>query len=446
MKSMLAIMLGAGFAAGLASAQTPAAPDPSSAASAPPAAVAAEEVPAQPAVPEALPSLKRDAVPAVEQLAALLESYGLTLDAESARRAAVSAMVKSSDPGGLWLNEAEKKALEDRVQGFAFEPGLRIRSVDGMPKVMDVVPGSPAEAAGLQPGDRLEFIDGGAVASLQDWEVRALLRGGPDSRFRVQFLHGAETQSVELAAARIPQPSVAGAEDLPAGIGYLRLNGLYDGASKEVIPALRGWDGTNYCGVVVDLRGAGGTNLAAAADAARLFAPEGALLFSLRTAKGQDVEAFRAPGGSGLDAPVMVLIDGDTEGASEALAAIFANSLRGAMLIGSATRGDPAVREVVPCPGGGYLYLATRQLVLADGLVLNGRTAVEPDVTVEGVPGDEYEPEPDARNGRLLAEEKEHRRLRARVRGDPALGRAADILLALKALNLRGKPPPEKEP
>ncbi|HOW98010.1 MAG TPA: S41 family peptidase [Kiritimatiellia bacterium] len=444
MKSILAFVLGAGFAAGRAWAQEPAAPDPAT--SPAPAAVAAETAPAPAAPPEAPPSLKRDAVPAVEQLAALLESYGLTLDADSARRAAVSAMVKSADPGGLWLNEAEKSALEDRLQGFVFETGLRIRSADGMPKVAEVVAGSPAEAAGLQPGDRLEFIDGGAAASLKDWEIRSLLRGGPDSRFRVQFLRGAATQSVELAAARIPQPSVAVAEDLPTGIGYLRLNGLYDGASKEVIPALRGWDGTNYCGIIVDLRGAGGTNLAAAADAARLFAPEGALLFSLRMAKGQDIEAFRAPGGSGLDAPVMVLIDGETEGACEALAAVFADSLRGAMLIGSATRGDPAVREVVSCPGGGYLYLATRQLVMADGLVLNGRTAVEPDVTVEGVPGDEYEPEPDSRNGRLLAEEKEHRVLRARVRGDPALGRAADILLALKALNVRGKPPPEKEP
>ncbi|MBP7829540.1 MAG: PDZ domain-containing protein [Kiritimatiellae bacterium] len=391
-------------------------------------------------------SLKREAVPAVEQLAALLESYGLTLDAEAARRAAVSAMVKSADPGGRWLGEDERAALLDRLEGYLYETGARIRSADGMPKVTDVVAGSPAEAAGLKPGDRLEFIDGGAVAGLKDWEVRSLLRGPADARIRVQFLRGAETQSVELATARLRQPSVAAAEDLPGGIGYLRLNGLYEGASREIIPALRGWDGTNYGGIIVDLRGAGGTNLAAAADAARLFAPEGALLFTLRDARDQDIEVFRAPGGAALDAPVMVLTDGETGGASEALAAIFAYSLRGAMLIGYPTLGDPAVREVVPCPGGGHLYLATRRLVMADGQVLDGRKPIEPDVTVDGAAGEEYEPEPANRGARLLEEEKEHRRLRERVRGDPVLRRAADILLALKALNVRGQPPVQEPP
>jgi carboxyl-terminal processing protease len=271
--------------------------------------------------------------------------------------------------------------------------------------------------------------------------VRGLLQGGPGDRIRVSFLRGAETQEVEIATARLQQPSVASAEDLPEGIGYLRLNGLYEGASKEVIPALRGWDGTNFCGMIVDLRGAGGTNLAAAADVARLFAPEGALLFSLRNSQDQDVEIFRAPVGTGLDLPVMVLTDGDTEGAAEMLAAVFAHSLRGAMLIGYPTRGDPAVREIIPCPGGGYLYLAVRRLVMADGSVFNGRESVEPDVILNGAEsgGVDYEPEPDTR-GRLLVEEKEHRLLRERVRGDPALRRATDILLALKALNLRGAP------
>ena len=383
-------------------------------------------------------SLKKDAVPAVEQLAALLEQYGLTLDTEAARRAAVSAMVKSADVGGRWLSEEDRAALEDRLSGMANETGARIRAAVEGPKVIEVVTGSPAAEAGLKAGDRLEAIDGGVVTSLKDWEVRRLLQGPAETRIRVRFLRGAETQEVEVATAPLRQSSVASAEDLPGGIGYLRLNGLYDGASKEVIPALRGWDATNYCGIVLDLRGAGGTNLASVADVTDLFAPEGALLFTLRTAQDQDIQVFRAPGGSAMDNPVMVLTDGDTEGAAEALASVFANSLRGAMLLGGPTRGDPGVREIIACPGGGYLYLAARRLVMADGLVLDGRQPLTPDVVVEEAAGKDYEPEPDKR-GRLVQEEQEHRQLRDRVRGDPALRRATDILLALKALNLRGQ-------
>lgn len=385
---------------------------------------------AQPPSPHAL-------VTAVEQTVRLLEQYGLLPNGDTARQAVLSAMIRSADPGGLWLDEEQYKALRDRLTGLAWEVGVRFHTGNGHPRVTDVVKDSPAAQAGLQAGDVIEAIQGGSVTGLKDGEVQHLLRGRPTDRILVRFVRAGVTQEVELATTRLPQSSVASAEDLPGGIGYLRLNGLFEGAAKEVIPALRGWDGTNYCGIVVDLRGAGGTNLAAVAEVARLFAQDGDLLFSLRDARDQDLAVFRATGVSRMELPVMALTDEHTEGASEALAAVLAGSLRGAMLIGFPTRGDPAVREILPCPGGGWLYVATRRLVTADGALLNGREGLQPHVLLNGRESEyEYEPEPD-RKGRLAREETEHRLLRNRVRGDPALRRAVDILLALKALNVR---------
>ena len=92
-------------------------------------------------------------------------------------------------------------------------------------------------------------------------------------------------------------------------------------------------------------------------------------------------------------------------------------------------------------PDGEHLYLASKRLVVADGTIYNGSEGVKPDLVVAptAVPATEYEPEPAAEGQKeLSSEEKEDKLLRERVRGDETLRRAVDVLLGLKALNIRG--------
>jgi len=139
-----------------------------------------------------------------------------------------------------------------------------------------------------------------------------------------------------------------------------------------------------------------------------------------------------------------VLVDAQTSGAAEALAAMLVGGGRGVMLIGAATRGDPAVRELVPLPDGGTAYLATRRLVAADGSVYAGREGIQPAIRAGGQPSaPDYEPPKVPGQPAPSDEEKESLRLRQRVKDDPALRRAVDVLLGLRALNLRGFDKPQ---
>lgn len=402
-----------------------------------------------PAPTEPAPAPEQPAVAAgyaaLTDIAALLKKYGLTFDAATAQQAAIEAMVQTADPRARILTPKALASYQEQQAGLAFEAGLRIRLVNGAVKITEVVEGSPAAVAGIQNGDLLTEVDGGKIDGLQDWEIARLLRGTPDDKLTLVFLRNETTQQVEVATARLPQPAVAATEDLPGKLGLVRINGIYTNSSREIIPALRAWDSQDYHGLILDLRGAGGADLDAAADAAALFSEDNAQLFSLRDARDQDLQVFRARPGARMDIPIMVLIDADTTGAAEVLAATLADSVRGAMLLGIPTQGDPCVREVIPLPDGNHLLLATRRLVTADGTMYAGREGVQPDVVVAGPDSDLYDYPPDAENGsRMNGEEKEKRQLRDRTRGDPALRRAADILLALKALNIRGitVPPP----
>lgn len=388
---------------------------------------------------EAETSAPTSTVNAFQEARAIFEQYGLPCDLAAARQATLRALVTLIDPRGRWLDDEEMAALQDEESGFAHEPGVRIRSANGVVKVTAVVESSPAAQVGLQAGDVLESVEGEPVAGLRDWQIRARLLTAPGGTRRIVFRRGMETQTVEVATARIRQPAIVSAEDLPGGLGYLRVLGLYEGSGQELIPALRAWDSEAYCGIVLDLRGANGMDLEAVADVASLFADEGALLFSVRDTRDQDIAVFRARSGSRMTTPVMALIDEETTGAAEALAAVLSGSVRGAMLLGSETKGNPGVRQAVALPGGGHLYLATRRLVLADGRKYDGREGVAPDVRVTASDDAHFEYEPASDEGKpATPEDREKRQLRDRVRGDPALRRAVDILLALKALNIHG--------
>lgn len=224
---------------------------------------------------------------------------------------------------------------------------------------------------------------------------------------------------------------------LSKDICYMRLNGLFehDGAAG-VADQVRAWAAEGDFGLILDLRRASGRHVPAAAAIAGLFAEAGSMLLAFRDRDDQDIAVYRAGTGPALAMPVMVLTDRDTRGAAEVLAAVFSGSVRGAMLFGQRSKGDPLVRTEVPLSSGERLRIATRRLVLADGTAYDGSRGVQPDITAGTAPrpGEDYEPSPPGEEP--SEQEEEDRRLRERVKGDPVLRRAADVLLGLKALNI----------
>jgi hypothetical protein len=227
-------------------------------------------------------------------------------------------------------------------------------------------------------------------------------------------------------------------EKLPDGLALVRIHRLDQDSARAAATALHGWADTGRFGFILDLRGAGGDDPKAAATLAGLAASPGSLLFAFRTRDGNDRATFKAPEGVAVRNPMMVLIDGQTRGAAEVLAAALADAAKGALLIGQPTAGDPLVRELVPLPDGRLLRAATRQLVTAGGEVYNGQRRVEPGLLV-----DASRAAPLREEASLDAGEKPEGQtdadevaFRERLEDDAALQRAVDVLAGLKALNL----------
>lgn len=371
----------------------------------------------------------------------VLEKQGLPFDMKAARQAAVDAIVETADPLGHVMTAEDAKWMENQHKGVFTEVNIRVAVSNGVVKIVEVVPGSSAEKEGLKVGEVVEEIDKGSVAGFSLSEIGEFLRGPANEMVTLKVKNEAgESRIVEVRRGLSTASAIRISEEWPANMCYLKLNGLYADSSRELVPLLRGWAAAGREGVILDLRDAGGADVDSVVAVASLFAPLGAMLFSFRDPANQDISVHKAAVGAVMDMPAMVLVDERTTGAAEVLAAALAGSVRGAMLIGSTTAADPLVREKVPLPDGEQLYITTRRLVVADGTTYDGREGVHPDVVVDaGLAAPvEYEPEPAAGKEYVSDEMKEHRLLRQRVRGDATLQRAVDVLLGLKALDIRG--------
>ena len=331
-----------------------------------------------------------------------------------AKAALLEALIRASEPSAVFLSEEELAARSQRLSDREWDTGLTLVAVaDGLPKVAAVRADSPAAAAGLLPGEMIEKIGLREILTGANLKmVRGLLADGEDAALDVG-VRGADAKSRTVAVARVrrAETSLTDVEDLPAGMGYLRAAGIFAGAGSEIAAALDKWQAAGKFGVILDLRGADGT------------------------AEGEIPAA---------SLPLMVLVDEETSGAAELLAAVLGGGVKGAMVIGRETSGDPMIREPKKLSTGRYALLATRQLKTADGATYSGANGVSPDVAITDSALDEtvYEPEaPVLRKGKTMTdEEKEDKALRDRTRNDTYLRRATDVLLGLKALGYGAQP------
>ncbi len=355
-------------------------------------------------------------------------------------RAVAEAILRVGDPGARVLSEAERLHFEEERDGRDFVVGVRLTMSNGWPAVLGVASNSPAARAGLQPGDLITAVNGQDLANVGISRAAMLLRGHAAARLQIEYQRaGRGSNEVAATLEMGPVPAVETAERLGGDLAYLRLNGIFPGTAAEVAAYLTNWQTGGRFGVVLDLRGADGRADDEALALAARFEQAGRTLCTWKDVQGRELTTHRVRDGEPFEMPLLALVDAETTGAAELLAAVLAGGVRGALVVGSSTSGDPLVRELVSLGADQTALVATRRLVTADGRIYDGRSGLVPDVKVEPVRRTEAEYEPSTLLDRRLTvdEELEDRALRSRLQGDLALRRAVDVLLGLKALNIR---------
>jgi carboxyl-terminal processing protease len=268
-----------------------------------------------------------------------------------------------------------------KVFGFGFD--WRIDE-QGMVQVVRVLPGSPAEAAGLCVHDHLErAADAPLQGVARAMVARAIARCGDRLPLVVRQADGSHLEAT-LERARLDDPGVGHGEfvDQARGIACVRISRFFaappsaDGehesaAGTATASALRAelerLRGDNLHGLILDLRGNGGGNLAAALACAEGFLSPGAdgpaVIATQVSHNPQHAAVFTAARSAKRwpSWPVVLLVDGGTASSAEVFAAALQGHRR-AVLVGAPTLGKDTVQQVFLLPAGDGLLLTVARL------------------------------------------------------------------------------------
>jgi carboxyl-terminal processing protease len=239
--------------------------------------------------------------------------------------------------------------------------------------------GSPAEEAGLRPGDQVLAVDGTSTTGQSVSSLVHLVRGEAGTDVTLTIRRDGETSDITVTRAVIDLNEVT-SELLDDNVGYVRLTSFTDrapGRISEAIADLRDQGANRF---VLDLRGNPGGYIVAAQSIASEFVPAGELLFTVES--GEDVQEWRAEDGQLQDSgiPVVVLVNAGSASASEIVAAALQEHDR-ATILGEPTFGKNTVQVWRDLPNGGGLRLTTDRWFTPDHNSV-APDGVQPDVVV----------------------------------------------------------------
>jgi carboxyl-terminal processing protease len=256
---------------------------------------------------------------------------------------------------------------------------------DGL-RIETVYPGSPAERAGIKPGDVVTDADGRKLAGLSEAAATAIIKGRAGTTVTLRIRRGKRTLTKRVTRAKISIPvvrsKIANAGGKRAAYVALSTFGPRT-AHVEVAAALRRLIRRKAKGVVLDLRNNGGGLVSEAQQVASMFLEDGTIVTTRgRAVKEQTLRALGHPIADNL--PTVVLVDRGTASASEIVAGALQDRKR-ATLVGTRTFGKGVFQEVMPLDNGGALDLTVGQYFLPSGRNLGGAgtkpgSGIKPDV------------------------------------------------------------------
>ena len=303
---------------------------------------------------------------------------------------ALKGMLSRLDPHSDYMTEREYRELISTTSGQFGGVGIEISLEEGVPQVISAIEGTPAAAAGVEPGDRIIKADGQPLVGMDIGDVVRRLRGSPGSRVVLTIARASRPVfDIPITRAIIHVDSVKSALKL-GNVGYVRISTFDENTAAELraaISKMRQQAGGRFAGFVLDLRNDAGGLLDSAVEVAGDFLDSGTVV-STRGREADENRVYDAPPNGDLirGTRLVVLINGASASASEIVAGALQDNRR-ATLMGSHTFGKGSVQSIIPLDGHGALRLTTALYYTPSGRSIQGHGIV-PDRVVQ-LPKDE---------------------------------------------------------
>ncbi len=264
---------------------------------------------------------------------------------------AIEAMLEELDPYTNYYSAADVTQAQLEQSGKYAGVGIVLLPLEGKVICRRILPGSPAEKAGIQPGDLLIEVAQKPVRELNLEQIQQLLRGAPKTSVSVKVLHPTtgKTEELTLVRTELETEAIPYAAVLPGAIGYIALTQFTRGcaeAFRQQLIQLKAQ--APLKGLILDLRGNPGGLLNEALEILNFFVFKGELLLETRGRMNESNQKYYAqnhPFEPNL--PLVVLIDERSASASEIVAGTL-QDLDRAVIMGRRSFGKGLVQVVRP--------------------------------------------------------------------------------------------------
>jgi len=331
-------------------------------------------------------------------------------------RGAIDGMLASLDPHSSYLDERGFRSLMTTTDGNYGGLGLTVTMEDGAVKVIAATRGTPADTAGVRPGDFITHINGQLFYGGTLDEAVERMRGQPGTSVRLTIVRAGRERpfDVNITRAVIDIPAVR--SEVRDRVGILTVTTFNRNTTEMAQRAMADIErqlGGPPLGYVIDMRSNPGGLLDQAVGLSDLFLERGEIV-SQRGRRRTDIERFYArPGDASHGVPLVVLVDAGTASAAEIVAAALQDHRR-AIVMGDRSFGKGSVQTLIPLGSGSTaLRLTTARYYTPAGRSVQ-EGGITPDVAVPQLT------DPDYRNRNRVRESDLRRHLvnEAAVRDD----------------------------
>lgn len=288
-------------------------------------------------------------------------------------------MDQLEDPYTDYFLPKEADDFIDQLNGTYVRIGIQYDLSGPEVVITDVMPGSPAETAGLKKGDKVTTVGGEPVTSETFTLIFAKYipkEAGHPVTLGINRAGQSLTFTVDFAVYETPQ---AYADMFDDKIGYLMLSGFNERAVTEFDAGLADLRQKGMKSLILDLRDNGGGEIQAALDIASRFIKEGNFV-TFRDKNGLETpEAITD--GSEIGVPVVILVNYSTASASEMLAGAL-QDYGVAKVVGYPTYGKGVMQQIAPFEDGAFLKVTTHEYFTAKHHKVDN-VGIQPDVVVE---------------------------------------------------------------